>query len=112
MTIYFRHKKLKKICENFKIAQKTLGKKNIRKLLQRIQELIAVETLDELSYLPPMRCHILKGKRKYQFAVDLVHPLRLIFKPYGPIENYLEERKINKKLIKEIIIMEVTNYHD
>ncbi len=24
---------------------------------------------------------MLKGRRKYQFAVDVVHPFRLIFKP-------------------------------
>ncbi len=73
---------------------------------------MAVDTLDELSYLPPTRCHMLKGKRKYQFAVDLVHPFRLIFKPRGEIENYLIEGEFNKKFVKEIIILEVIDYHD
>ncbi len=112
MIIYFKSKKLQKLCNDFKKAQKEFGKEIALKLFQRIQELVAVDTLDELSYLPPARCHMLKGRRKYQFAVDVVHPFRLIFKPNGEIENYIDEGEINKKLIKEIIILEVVDYHD
>ena len=30
---------------------------------------------------PPERCHSLRGEREGQYAVDLVHPRRLVFAP-------------------------------
>lgn len=35
----------------------------------------------ELSPLPPLRCHALHGNREGQYAMDLVHPHRLVFEP-------------------------------
>jgi proteic killer suppression protein len=44
------------------------------------------------------RCHPLKGNRKSQYAVDLVHPYRLVFEKIG-----------NEIQIANII--EIVNYH-
>ena len=40
-----------------------------------------VDTLTELSALPPLRRRGLSGNRAGQYAVDLIHPYRLIFSP-------------------------------
>lgn len=45
------------------------------------------------------RCHPLKGNRKNQYAVDLVHPYRLIF-----------EKKESE--IQIVNITEITDYHN
>lgn len=44
------------------------------------------------------RCHLLKGKRKGQYAMDLVHPYRLIFE------------KIDEE-IRIVMVIEITDYH-
>lgn len=44
------------------------------------------------------RCHLLKGKRKDQYAVDLVQPYRLVF-----------EKKKNQ--IEVVNIIEIVDYH-
>ena len=44
------------------------------------------------------RCHELKGKRKKQYAMDLVHPYRLIFERRGTE-------------IQIAYIMDIVDYH-
>jgi len=79
MLIYFKTRNLQNICSKENEAVKKLGLKMARKLQQRLMELSAATCLDDISNLPPPRCHPLKGKRSGQFSVDLVHPYRLIF---------------------------------
>ncbi len=42
-------------------------------------ELKAAQNLDDISRLPPARCHELTGDRGGQLSVDLEHPYRLLF---------------------------------
>ena len=79
MLIYFKTRHLQKICSKENEAARKLGVKMARKLMQRLMELSAAPSLDDISKLPPPRCHPLKGNRMGQFSVDLVHPFRLIF---------------------------------
>ena len=58
---------------------KHFGAKNACKLKQRMMELGAADTLADISYLPPARCHELTGKDASIFSVDLEHPYRLLF---------------------------------
>lgn len=68
----------------------------------------AAINLAEVPTIKPDRCHQLIGNRKDEFAVDLKHPFRLIFKPKLNSPN----EKNDLTLITEIIILEVENYHD
>ena len=43
--------------------------------------LVGVDTLTELSALPPFRRRTLSGNRAGQYAVDLIHPYHVIFVP-------------------------------
>lgn len=79
MRIFFKTKKLQKICSERSQAQKHLGAKGGRKLQQRMMELKAAENLADMSRLPPARCHELTGNRAGQLSVDLGHPYRLLF---------------------------------
>lgn len=107
MKVEYRTKKLKEQCENPKVANKDYGKQIGNKLTQRINELIAATNLLDIKYIPAARLHILKGKRSDEYAVDLAHPFRLIFKPIlgenGDI-NDLESIDI-------VRIEEVKDYH-
>ena len=68
MLIYFKTRNLQKICSKENEAVKRLGLKMARKLQQRLMELSAATCLDDISKLPPPRCHPLKGNRTGQFS--------------------------------------------
>ena len=61
--------------------------------------------------MPPARMHQLKGNRDEQFAVDLVHPYRLVFEPnHDPLPRK-KDGGINLEQVTAIKIMEVVDYH-
>ena len=61
--------------------------------------------------MPPARMHELKSNRDEQFAVDLVHPYRLVFEPtHDPLPRK-EDGGINLEQVTAIKIMEVVDYH-
>ena len=68
------------------------------KIHMRIDEIRAADTIEELIACRIGRCHPLLGKRRGQYAMDLVHPFRLIF-----------EKKGNEIQIAHII--DITDYH-
>ncbi len=53
------------------------------KIHQRIDEIDASETVEEMVQCHIGRCHYLTGNRKGQYAMDLIHPQRLIFEKKG-----------------------------
>ena len=61
---------------------------------------------------PPNRCHELKADRAGQFAVVLVHPHRLVFKPSEYPPPIKKDGSIDKEKVVSITIIEVVNYHD
>lgn len=81
------------------------------KLQQRMMELSAVDTLGDISHLPPPRCHELTGKRTGQFSVDLVHPYRLIFIPADDPIPRTREGKIDIDRVCAIEIIEIKDTH-
>ena len=107
MKVEYKTKKLKKQCEDPKNAQKFYGIKIGTKLTQRVGELLAATSLLDIQYIPSARLHRLKGKRSDEYAVDLIHPFRLVFTPIlqdGGDLNKLESINI-------IRIEEVVDYH-
>ena len=111
MDIYFATRKLQKLCNSDKEMRGKLGPRNARKLKQRLAELAAAETLEEVSRLPPARCHELGQDRQGQLAVDLVHPKRLVFEPdHDPLpEN--EAGGLDWSQVTAIVIVEIVDYH-
>jgi proteic killer suppression protein len=81
MELRFRSKKIKKQCENPQKAQKDFGPRMGSVLTQRVSELAAATNLLDIKHIPAARLHRLKGNRADEYAVDLVHPFRLVFKP-------------------------------
>ncbi|WP_435051706.1 type II toxin-antitoxin system RelE/ParE family toxin [Desulfolithobacter dissulfuricans] len=82
-----------------------------RKLQQRLMELKAASTLDDISRLPPARCHELTGNRKGQLSVDLEHPYRLLFVPaHNPLPTK-EDGGVDWASITEIEIIGIVDTH-
>lgn len=93
MDITYRNKKIEKICTDAKTAERTYGKEMSEKIHQRIDEITAADTVEMMIQFHIGRCHSLTQNRKGQYAVDLVHPYRLVFEKNGneiQIANVLE----------------------
>ena len=63
-----------------------------------IDALKAADSVEELVAGRIFRCHLLKHNRKGQYAMDLVHPYRLIF-----------EKREDGMLY--VLIIEIVDYH-
>ena len=93
MDITYRNRKIEKICTDAKTAERTYGKEMSEKIHQRIDEITAADTVEMMIQFHIGRCHSLTQNRKGQYAVDLVHPYRLVFEKNGneiQIANVLE----------------------
>jgi len=111
MEIFFRTKKLQRICSEKKEMYKHLGIKCGEKLQQRLMELRAADALSDMSHLPPTRCHELTGTRTGQFSVDLEQPLRLLFIPVNDPVPLQEDGGIDRRQVTEIEILEIADTH-
>ena len=98
MQIEYKNIKIKKVCTNAYEAEKKHGKDMAEKIHLRVRQITAATSVEEMIQAHIGRCHVLKGKRQNQYAVDLVHPYRLVF-----------EKKGNEIQIANI--MEIVDYH-
>ena len=110
MRICFKTKKLQKECSHKKVMIKCYGKM-ATKLAQRLSELSAADSLQDISYLPPPRLHELTGNLAGQFSVDLDYPYRLLFVPaHDPVPE-LGDGGIDRSQVTEIEIIKIENTH-
>lgn len=72
-----------KVCTNAKISDRIYGKAMSEKIQMRIDEITAADNVEELIMYHIGRCHQLSNNRKGQYAMDLVHPHRLVFEKHG-----------------------------
>lgn len=94
MQIKYRTKKIEKICVNVDIATKFYGLNMAIKIHLRIDQISAASNVIELISDSIGRCHELNGNRNGQYAMDLVHPYRLIFVVKGSQINIAEIQEI------------------
>ncbi len=111
MNIYFKTKKLQKICSKNSEAIRVLGTKRGKKLMQRMMELAAAETLADISRVPPARCHELTGNRSGQLSVDLEHPYRLLFIPANDLISKRKEGGLDWAAVTKIEIIDIADTH-
>ncbi len=111
MEIYFKTRKMQRACSTDKLMLKKWGKKIATKLKQRLVELRAVVTLEEMGRLPAARCHSLSGDRKGQLAVDLAHPHRLVFVPNHDPVPQTSEGGLDWSRVTSVLVLEITDYH-
>jgi len=110
MEIYFLNSKLAKILNNRNKIIKKYGSNMAKKIMQRLDDMKAAENLEELMTLPG-RHHPLKEDRKGQFACDLVHPYRLIYKPGNAPLPKDDKGNLIYSEITLIDIIEIEDYH-
>lgn len=94
-----------------RLLKKDYGDRMAQVIMIRLTTLKIAETLEQVPTTPPDRRHQLRGDRNEQYAVDLVHPYRLIFQPdHNPIPRK-EDGGIDLQQVRAITIIEVVNYH-
>ena len=111
MRIIFRTKKLQKLCETFKDASRRWGPECARRLVKRMNEMESSECLKTFKKLPAPRCHLLTCNRKGQYAADLIHPKRLVFMACDKDGNPIKDAELILGEIKDIIIIDIGDYH-
>lgn len=111
MNVTTANKKLQLVIErNDKKVVKEFGTIRAKLLILRVSALLTAESLEDVRYATG-HFHELVGDRKGQWACDLDQPFRLIFEPH---EEPIPTDKDGKYIwieIKEVELLEVTNYH-
>ena len=79
--------------------------------MMRMAVLTAARNLALVPTTPPDRRHPLRGEREGQFAVDLVHPHRLVFKPSHEPLPRKADGGIDTEQVTAITILDVIDYH-
>lgn len=110
MEISFKNKGLKDLCEQASLAQRKLGTNMARKLHARLADLIAAPSMADLPQAG--RPHLLKGDRAGEFALDLVHPQRLVFEPAHSSVPLSEDGGIDLSRVTRVCIIWIGDYHD
>lgn len=98
MEVEYKNKKIEKICKNASIAEKKYGITMAEKIQLRIDQIKAAPNIESMIQYHIGRCHQLHQNRAEQYAVDLVHPMRLVFEKQG-------------NEIQIAYIIEITDYH-
>ena len=80
-------------------------------IMMRMAVLKAAPCLAKVPITPPDRRHQLTGDRDEQFAVDLVHPHRLVFVPDHESIPLRGDGGIDTERVRAITIVEVIDYH-
>ena len=111
MEITFRTSKIARTFNSDRLLQRAYGPRMAKVIMIRLTTLRAAETLEQVPTTPPDRRHQLRGDRDEQYAVDLVHPYRLIFEPNHDPMPRKEDGGIDLKQVNAITIIEVIDYH-
>ena len=111
MEILFATNKLKKIFNDEHQLKRVYGNL-FPKIKLRMNVLRNAANLAAVPTTPPDRCHPLEADRIGQYAVDLIHPHRLVFMPSEDPPPRKGDGGIDKEGVLSITVIEVVDYHD
>lgn len=111
MDIAFRTRKLQRTFNSADALRRSYGTKMARVIKNRLAVLSNAPNLALVPTTPPDRRHQLRGDRDEQFAVDLVHPRRLVFElNHDPIPRG-DDGGVDTEQVTAIMIIDVVDYH-
>ena len=111
MNIVFARRKLEKTFNSETALKRAFGDRMARTIAMRMAVLRNARTLSMVPVTRPERRHQLKGDRAGQYAVDLVRPHRLVFKPNHDPMPRKEDGGIDTDQVTAITIIKVIDYH-
>ena len=109
MHIYFATSKLQALCESNHKMVTQLGGVCAQKLRARLADLIAAETVAQLSIGRP---HRLTGDRLGQIAVNLHDGKRLVFEAADEPVPKTQDGAVDWNVVSSIRIVFLGDYHD
>ena len=110
MNVYFRSKRLNKICNDNSIAIKQLGKSNAKKLRRRLDDISAASCLADLRRSAG-RLHELSGDYDGKLSINLSGKLRLIIEPAENPKPEKEDGGLDWDAVRSITIFKIVDYH-
>lgn len=111
MRVGFSRKRLCKTFASRKSLTSEFGDKMSKAIAERKDQLERAGNLQELIARRIRRCHQLKGRRKGQFALDLLGSSRLIIEPdHDPVPRR-SDGGMDLERIDRVRIVEVIDYH-
>ena len=111
MKLFFENRKMQKLLNGEKAILSHFGTAVGRRVMQRLTELDAAETLQMVSHLPPPRCHELTVPGEHVFSVDVSGNMRLLFRPHGEFAEK-EDGGIELASVKSVCVIEVKDTHE
>lgn len=111
MEIVFARRRLEKTFNSATALKRAFGDRMARTIAMRMAVLRNARTLSMVPVTKPERRHQLEGGRAGQYAVDLVHPHRLVFKPNHDPMPRKEDGGIDTDQVTAITVIEVIDYH-
>ena len=98
MQLAYKSKAIEKVCTDAHEAEKKYGSVMAEKIHLRIDQISAASSVEEMVQNRLGRCHLLQHNRRSQYAMDLLHPQRLVF-----------SKKEDDAQV--VIIHEIVDYH-
>ena len=111
MDVAFTRQKLGKTFNSEKALKREFGDRMARVIAMRMAVLKNARTLSLVPVTKPEWCHELRDDGDEQYAVDLVHPYRLVFEPNHDPMPRKEDGGIDTDQVTAIKIVEVIDYH-
>jgi len=111
MEISFLSRKHAKLANSERDLTRAFGKDMALKIMARLADLNAATCLDEVSRVPPARCHELSQDRAGHLAIDLKHPHRLIFHPTHKPLPTKPDGGLDWAKVTAITITDIDDYH-
>lgn len=109
MDLFFKSAKLQRLCNSAEALNRAYGRDNAARIRRRLAVLAAAPTLGAVPTVKPERRHALKGDRSGCWAVDALHPFRIVFSPNGVGDS---GSKVDAALrATSIVIIEIVDYH-
>jgi len=112
MDIDFKSKKLKRLCSEENHMVRHFGDQVALRLQDRLLDLLAADSLADLSMIPGARPHPLTGERDGQFAVDVTRSVRIVCEPNHDALPALADGGIDRSKVTAITIVFVGDYHE
>jgi plasmid maintenance system killer protein len=111
MQIRFANAKLQKAFSVEKTLNKAFGQQMAKRIKAGLAVLLAADDLARVPTTGSIRCHQLSNNRDEQFAIDLLHPKRLVFEADHDPTPRFGNGGIDKSKVTRIVIIEVIDYH-
>lgn len=111
MKLNFLDPKLHALCHDKRTATKALGAESAKKLRNRLDDLDAAQSMEDMRHLPG-HWEELKHDRAGQFSARLHGGIRLIVKPQKEPPPTKPDGGLDWLAIDSLYIIEVVDYHD